>query len=110
MLDDLLGSQMCGSRLSKEQGRFRKGWGCVYMIFSLRMLVEKMLRKGNKVSAAFMDLQKAYDIIIDWIAMWDLLKVYCVGGSFLNGTKAFFIKRLRHIWIEKWVKALEYNG
>ncbi len=48
-----------------------------------------MLTKGKKVYAAFNDLEKAYDMI-DWIAMWDVLKVYDVGGSLMNGVKAFY--------------------
>ena len=53
------------------------------------MTVEKMLRKGKKVYAALMDLEKAYDRI-DWTAMWDVLRIYDVGGSLLNGIKAFY--------------------
>ena len=75
--------------ISEEQGAFRKGRGCVDQIFSLRMIVEKMLAKGKKVYAAFMDLEKAYDRV-DWKAMWDVLKVYGVGGKLLNGVKAFY--------------------
>ncbi len=44
-----------------EQGDFRKGRGCVDQIFSFRMVVEKILAKGKKLYAAFMDLEKAYD-------------------------------------------------
>ncbi len=77
------------SKASEEQGGFRKGRGCIDQIFSLRMTVEKMLVKGKKVYAAFMDLEKAYDRI-NWAAMWDVLKVYDVGGKLLNGVKAFY--------------------
>ena len=38
-------------------------------VFPLWMVIEKMLRKGKKVYV--------YDII-DWTAMWDVLKVYNV--------------------------------
>ncbi len=48
-----------------------------------------MLTKGKKVYAAFIDLEKVYDII-DWMATWDVLKVYGVGGSLMNGVKAFY--------------------
>ncbi len=47
--------QITGSRVSEEQGGFRKGRGCVDQIFSLRMTVEKMLMKGKKVYEAFID-------------------------------------------------------
>ncbi len=47
-------------KISEEQGGFRKCRGCVYQIFSLRRVVEKILANG-KLYAAFMDLEKAYD-------------------------------------------------
>ncbi len=34
-------------KISEEQGGFRKERGCVDQIFSFRMVVEKMLAKGN---------------------------------------------------------------
>ncbi len=36
-----------------------------------------------------MDLEKAYDRS-DWTAMWDVLKVYGVGGRLMNEVKAFY--------------------
>ncbi len=39
--------------------------------------------------AAFMDLEKAYDTI-DWEALWDVLKIYGVGGRLLDVVKAFY--------------------
>jgi len=77
------------SRISEEQGGFRKGRGCVDQIFSVRMTAEKYLTKGRKLYVAFMDLEKAYDRV-DWNAMWDVLKIYGVGGPLLNGIKAFY--------------------
>ncbi len=47
-----------------------------------------MIMKGKKVYAAFIDHAKAHDRI-DWMAMWDVLKVYGVGGRLMNGVKAF---------------------
>ncbi len=75
--------------VSEEQGGFRKGWGCVDQIFSFRMTVEKILTKGKKIYAAFIDPEKAYDRT-NWTAMWYVLKVYDVGGSLMNGVKAFY--------------------
>ncbi len=54
-----------------------------------------MLRKVKKVYAASIDLEKAYDKI-DWTAVWDVLKVYGVGGSLINGVKVF-IRMQRHV-------------
>ncbi len=47
--------------ISEEQGGFRRGKGCVDQIFSFMMVVEKILAKGKKLYAAFMDPEKAYD-------------------------------------------------
>ena len=81
--------QITKMRIREEQGAFKKERGCVDQIFTLRMTVEKMLTKGKKVYAAFMDLEKAYDRI-DWGALWDVLRIYGVGGRLLNGVKAFY--------------------
>ena len=60
----------------------------VDQIFSLRKVVEKMLNKtGKKVYATFMDVEKTYDII-DWAALWNVLKVSGADGSLLNGVDA----------------------
>ncbi len=45
-------------KISEEQGGFRNGRGCVDQIFFFRMEVEKILAKGKKIYAAFMDLEK----------------------------------------------------
>ncbi len=50
-----------------------------------------MLTRGKKVYAAFIDSEKAYDRT-DWTAMWDVLKVYGVGGTLMNGVKAKYAK------------------
>ncbi len=39
--------------------------------------------------AAFMDLEKAYDRT-DRGALWDVLKIYGVGGQLMEGIKAFY--------------------
>lgn len=35
-----------------------------------------------------MDLEKAYDRV-DWLALWDVLKIYGVGGKLLSAIKSF---------------------
>ncbi len=47
-------------KVSKEQGGFRKGRGCVDQIFAIKRLVEEYLEKDEKLYATFMDLEKAY--------------------------------------------------
>ncbi len=36
-----------------------------------------------------MDLEKAYDRV-DWLALWDVLKTYGVGGKLLRVVKSFY--------------------
>ncbi|MCP4337615.1 MAG: reverse transcriptase family protein, partial [Desulfobulbaceae bacterium] len=75
--------------VGEEQGGFRKGRGCVDQIFSLRCVVEKCLEKGQKVYAAFMDLEKAYDRI-DREGLWKVLRIYGVPGKLLRAVKSLY--------------------
>ncbi len=43
----------------------------------------------KKLYAAFMDLEKAYDRV-DWLALWEVLRIYGVGGKLLSATKSFY--------------------
>ncbi len=36
-----------------------------------------------------MDLEKAYDRSVDWLALWDVLDI-CVGGKLLSAIKSFY--------------------
>ncbi len=45
-----------------EQGGFWKGRGCKDQIFAVKISVEKYLEKDRKLFAAFMNLEKAYDM------------------------------------------------
>ncbi len=65
--------------------------GQVDQIFSFRMVVEKILAKGKKLYAAFTDLEKAYDRV-DWLALWNVLKIYGVGGKLLSAVKISYDK------------------
>ncbi len=58
-------------------------------IFSFRMVVEKILAKGKKLYAAFMDLEKAYDRD-NWLALWEVLRIYGVGGKLPSAIKSFY--------------------
>jgi len=75
--------------IDDEQGGFRKGRGCVDQIFAIRQLIEKCVRKGKSLYAAFMDLEKAYDRI-DRDGLWRVLDMYGVNGKLLNGIKSFY--------------------
>ncbi len=72
-----------------EQGGFWKGRGCVDQIFAVKILVEKYLEKDRKLSAAFMDLEKAYDRV-DRKGLWDTPRVYGVGEQLLEGIRSFY--------------------
>ncbi len=57
-------------------------------IFAVRQVCEKYLAKGNDVFWAFMDLEKAFEII-DKEVLWIILSLYVLGGRLLNGVKSF---------------------
>ena len=82
-------TEMTESKISQEQGGFRKGRGCIDQIFTVKSVAEKYLSKGRKLYAAFMDLEKAYDRV-DREGLWEVLRIYGVGGQLLNGMKAFY--------------------
>jgi hypothetical protein len=50
---------------------------------------DKYLLKQNEVFVAFMDLEKAYDRV-DKLAMWEVLRIYGVGGKFLCAIKSMY--------------------
>ncbi len=75
--------------VSKEQGGFRKGRGCVDQIFAMKRLVEEYLGKDKKLYGAFMDLEKAYSRV-NREALWSVLRIYDVGGQQLKGIQAFY--------------------
>ncbi len=60
--------EITNEKVSEEQGGFRTGKGCVDQLFIMRIITEKMLAQYKNVSAAFMDLEKAYDRA-DWEAL-----------------------------------------
>lgn len=71
------------------QGGFRRGRGCMNQIFTVRQICEKYLAKGKEVYVAFMDLEKAYDRV-DREAMWNVMRLYGVGGRLLQAVKSFY--------------------
>ena len=77
--------------LREEQCGFRKGRSCMDQIFTVRQLCEKFVAKGRDVYWAFMDLEKAYDRV-DREAMWQVLRVYGVGGRLLRAVQSFYVE------------------
>ena len=76
--------------IAEVQGGFRRGRGCTDQIFIVRQICEKYLGKGKDVYFAFLDLEKAYDRV-DRDAMWNVLRLYGIGGRLLRGVKSFYI-------------------
>ena len=56
----------------------------------MRQKCEKYLRKGKDIYFAFLDLKKEYDRV-DREAMWNLLRLYVVGGKLLKAVKILFV-------------------
>ena len=69
--------------IGEEQCAFRQGRGCMDQVFAVRQVCEKYLANGKDVFWAFMDLEKGYDTI-DRHGMWQMLRVYGVGGKLLK--------------------------
>ena len=57
-------------------------------VFAIRKVCEKDLANGKDVFWAFMDLEKAYDTI-DRQGVWQMLRVYGVGGKLLKQCRVF---------------------
>ena len=74
----------------EEQCGFRQGRGCMDQVFAVRQVCEKYLTNEKDVLWAFMDLEKAYDTI-DRHGMWQILRVYGVGGKLLKAVQSFYV-------------------
>ena len=72
-----IGEEQCG------QGR-----GCMNQVFAVRQVCKKYLANGKYILWAIMDLEKAYDTI-DRHGMWQMLRVYGVGGKRLKAVQSF---------------------
>jgi hypothetical protein len=59
-------------------------------MFAVRQVCEKYLAKGKDVFWAFMDLEKAYNRV-DRKTLWEVMKVYGVGGKLMEGVKSFYV-------------------
>ena len=57
-------------------------------LFAVGQVCEKYLANGKDVFWAFMDLEKAYDTI-DRHGIWQMLRVYVVGGKLLKACRVF---------------------
>ena len=69
---------------------FRRGRGCTDQIFIGRQICKKYLERGKDVYFVFLDLEKAYDRV-DRGAMWNVLRLYGIGGRLLLGVKNLYV-------------------
>ena len=59
-------------------------------MFAVWQVCEKFVANGKDVFEAFMDFEKAHDKI-DRHGMWQMLRVYGVGGKLLKSLQFLFI-------------------
>ena len=59
-------------------------------VFAVRQVCEKYLANGKDVFWAFMDLERVYDTI-DRHGMWQMLRVYGIGGKLLKAVQSFYV-------------------
>ena len=71
---------------------FRQGRRCMDQVFAIRQEREKYRQNGKDVFWELIDLEKAYDTI-DRHDMWQMLRVYGVGGKLLKAVQSFYIDR-----------------
>ena len=76
--------------IGEVQCGFIQGRGCTEEVFAVRQVCEKYLENEKDVFWAFMDLEKAYDNI-DRHGMWQMLRVYGVGGKLLKAGQSFYV-------------------
>ena len=65
---------------------FTQGRGCIHQVFAVSQVCKKYLANGKYVYLVFMDLEKANDMI-DLHGMWQMLKVYVVGGKLFKAVQ-----------------------
>ena len=75
--------------IGEEQCGFMQGRECMDQVFAVRQVCEKYLANGKDVFWAFMDLKKAYDTI-DRHGMWQMQRLYGVGGKLLKAVQSFY--------------------
>ena len=68
-------------------------------VLAIRQVCEKYLANGKDVFCAFMALEKAYDTI-DRHGLWQMLRVYGVGGKLLKEVLSFYVDSWACIGVE----------
>ena len=60
-------------------------------VFAVRQVCKRYLENGKDVFWTFMDFQKVYDTI-DQHGMWQMLRMYGVGGKLLKAVQNFYVE------------------
>ena len=76
------------SELAESQCGFRKGRGCMDMIFCVRQLIEKTIEHEEVLYVVFVDLRKAYDSV-PREAMWKVLEKYGFPPKMISLIQSF---------------------
>ena len=76
--------------IAEVQSGYRRGRGCTDQIFIARQICKKYLGKGKDMYFAFLDLSKQY-ARVDRDAMWNVLRLYGIGGRLLRGVKSSYV-------------------
>ena len=63
---------------------------CMDKVFPVRQVCQKDLSDGKNIFRAFMDLEKVSDTI-NRNGMWQMLRMYGVGGKLLKAVQSFYI-------------------
>ena len=82
----------------EEKCGFRQGRGCMHQVFAVRLVCEKYPANGKDVFWAFMELEKTYDTI-NRHGIWQMLRVYGVGGKLLKAVQSFYIDSRACVWV-----------
>ena len=83
--------------LPESQNGFRKGRGCIDMIYVARQLVEKAWEHNDTLYMLFANLRKSYDSVLRE-ALWRVMEKYGVSLKLLSITKSF------HKWMQEEVQ------
>ena len=79
------------NRITNSQYGFRKGKSTTDCVFILKGLIDMILSQGNKLYAAFVDYEKAYDYL-DRTAVFYKLTKNGVSSKFVNIFKSLYSK------------------
>ena len=80
--------QLAEEELPESQCGFRRGHGCLDMVFTVRQLVEKAFEHQTKQFLTFVGLKKAYDSVLR-IALWHALEKLGVPDQIIDIIRSF---------------------